>query len=108
MWSEGCADIRLGNKCAESCYNLTPPGWWTCWTCGTHRNRFHGENRGWFADIKLMHALELEPKFSCHLPPLEMCGAHDMSTNYNHKKFINIKNEHIEIDLVRIYDGFLS
>lgn len=87
MWSEGWADIRLGNKCAGDYYNLTPPGWWTCWTCGIHRNRFHGENKGWFADIKLMRVLELEPKFSCHLPPLEMCGVHDISTNYNHKKW---------------------
>lgn len=74
-------------KGAGSWYNVTPVGWQACWTCGAHVNRSCGESKGWFNDLKLIPTVELETKFNCHLPALEMCKAHEISTKYNHKKW---------------------
>lgn len=55
------------------------------------------------SDLKIVPTLELKTKFSCHLPALEMCETHEISTmRYNYK------NDHIENDLKRTYDRFLS
>lgn len=87
MRSEGCTDIGPTNQDVGSWYELTALGWWVCWTCEVHMNRSHGESKGWFSDLKLIPVLELETKFNCHLPALKMCKTHEISTNYNHKKW---------------------
>lgn len=51
-------------------------------------NRFCGESKGWFNDLKLIFIVEFEIKFNCYLLVLEMCKVYESLIKYNYKKWI--------------------
>lgn len=86
MWSRAVLTLDSEIRCwklvqSNSIWLMSMLNLWS------YMNRSHGASEGWCHDLKVILIVGLETRFNYLLPDLEMCKAHEISTNYRHKKW---------------------